>query len=695
MRSPTSTRTSPGRRITAAFLGLITALALVAVPAWGLPSAEIDASASAGAHWTARQVADDGSVEDGFSGPVGNAVQAGLALAADGEGGDAFERALQYVRENYEDYVSENGTDNPGALGYVVLLANAAGDDPRAFGAVDNKSNLIQRIRDTRQDAGPDVGQYGAGTVFDSVFNHSLALLGLATVEPAPDPTAIDWLVDQQCPDGGWPSYRSEAQRTAGTCEATVDGEGASTSMSPDSNSTALAAMGLSSHDVEPEHDPTGWFAANQNDDGGWGFSPAFGATDSNSTALVIQALVALESDLAVGPWVHTDRDSPLTVLRQLQLGCEAAPADRGAFAFQPDEDGELQPNASATYAAVTGVQRAPYLTLSFPAESRAAVPGTQEPGCPELIVTRDAGADRIATSVDVAHSTYPDGTDTVVIAHAFGYADALAGGPLAATLDAPILLSDQAALPQPVADAVEALGADEAVLLGGTEALSEQVEADLVSLGVDVSRVGGATRFHTAAEIATLVGGDQVYVTEGQDPDPNRGWPDAVSVSPLASMQQRPILLVTTDVLPEATADALQGTSATIVGGAAAVSADVADSIAGTTGSAVGRIAGGTRYGTSLAVSRVARDAGMDASTSWFATGARYPDSLTAGPAIAATDGVLMLVAPSGLENSPPSGDYVHEVNLVLASMRIVGGEHAIPGDVIDQLEAAARHQG
>ncbi|MBW3561031.1 MAG: cell wall-binding repeat-containing protein [Actinobacteria bacterium] len=690
MRSPTSTRTPRGRRLLAAALGIITALAL-AVPSWGLPAAEVEASTSTGAHWVAQQVAANGAVTNGFSGEVGNAVQAALALAAAGEGGDAFDRALRYVRENYDGYVNDGTGDNPGALGYVALLADAAGDDPTSFGTAGNESDLVQRIRDTRQTTGPDEGQYGTGTVFDRVFNHSLGLLGLATVGATPHQSAMDWLREQQCPDGGWPSYRSEAQRQAGTCELAVDDTDAVTSTTPDSNSTSLAAMALVAHGVDSAHDTTSWFRTHQNDDGGWGFSPAFGATDSNSTALVIQALVAIGAPPTTGPWLDIDQDSPLTALRQLQLGCEAEPAERGAFAFQPDDDGNLQPNGAATYAAVIGMQRVPYLTLSFPAESRTAVPSTSEPSCPDLAVERDGGEDRIATSVELALDTYPSGADTVVIARAFGYADALAGGPLAADLDAPILLSHTDELPQEVILAIDQLGATDAVMLGETEALSEAVRATLEDdLGLNVTRVGGDTRFHTAADIARILGGDEVYVTEGVDPDPSRGWPDAVSVSPLASFQQRPILLVSTETLPDATAAVLDGRSATIIGGEVAVSEQVEEAIDDATGKAVARIAGEDRYRTSLAVSRVARDAGMDPATSWVATGEKFPDALAAGPAIAVRGGVLILVASSGVPSA--TADYVHEVNLVLDGFHLVGGEVVIPPAVVDGLVAEAR---
>lgn len=690
MRSPTSTRTSSrglsralgGRRITAALLGIITTLALLAAPSWGLPTAEVEASTGAGADWVAAQVAADGAVSNGFSGEVGNAVQAALALAAAGEGETEFDAALGHVRDNVEDYTGECATEDadPGALGYVLLLADVAGEDPTSFGGED----LVSCLQATRRESGPDAGLYGSGEPeFDGTFRQSLAILGLAAADVDPHPSAVAWLADQQCDSGGWPSYRPD---TALPCGA----EGGFDPTASNTNSTGLATQAFAALPDSAPSDPLPYLRGTQNEDGGFGYDSA-STTDSNSTALVIQAALASGEDPGAGAWVHVDQDSPFTALRQLQLGCEAAEADRGAFAYQPDEDGSLSANAGATYGGLQGMA-----SVVLPVETTRTVSGAAtEPGCPDLGFDRDAGRERIATSVELALDTYPDGTGTVVIAHAYGYADALAGGPLAAQLDAPVLLSDQSALPQHVADAVEALGATDAVLLGGTAALSDQVKRDLEALEVEVTRVGGKTRFHTAADIAAIVGGEEVYVTEGWDEDPKRGWPDAVSVSPLASFQQRPILLVTTDELPDATAAALDGRIATIVGGEAAVSPDVAVAVADETGDPVGRIAGDTRFRTALAVSRVARDAGMDPATSWIATGEQYPDALTAGPAIAARGGVLMLVATSGLENSTATADYVHEVNLVLEAFQVVGGEAAVPSEVVDQLRAEARHQG
>jgi len=194
-------------------------------------------------------------------------------------------------------------------------------------------------------------------------------------------------------------------------------------------------------------------------------------------------------------------------------------------------------------------------------------------------VVQRLAGAGRLGTAVALSQQTYPEGTGTVVLARADAYADALAGAPLAATLDAPILLTDSAELASEAAEEVARLGAGTAVLLGGDAALSPQVERDLEDAGVGtVRRVAGPDRFATAALIALeLVGsrtGVDAYVVEGSNPEPGRGWPDAVSVAALAASSRAPILLVTRDAIPPDTDDAICDLELriTIVGGADAV---------------------------------------------------------------------------------------------------------------------------
>jgi putative cell wall-binding protein len=93
--------------------------------------------------------------------------------------------------------------------------------------------------------------------------------------------------------------------------------------------------------------------------------------------------------------------------------------------------------------------------------------------------VERVAGVDRFATSAMIA-ATFPTPTHTVFIATGANFPDALAGVPAAATLDAPILLVHRDEIPDVVLDQIRRLTPTRIVILGGTAAISLQVEQQL-----------------------------------------------------------------------------------------------------------------------------------------------------------------------------------------------------------------------
>ena len=269
--------------------------------------------------------------------------------------------------------------------------------------------------------------------------------------------------------------------------------------------------------------------------------------------------------------------------------------------------------------------------------------------------VARLDGQSRIETAALVARRSHPGPAGAVVVARADAYPDALAGAPLAALVDGPLLLTDRAGLHPAVRAEVERLQPTTAYLLGSEVALGAQVADDLRAAGVrDVVRIGGVDRFDTARLIAQRVGGDQVIVVEGGHADPARGWPDAVSASAFAAASRMPVLLVERARLPAATREALQAVArATVVGGSAAVSQDVVDAIAAE-GVEVQRVSGATRYATSAAVAQHAAAAGLLMATPWLATGRNWPDALAAGPAAAAAGAALLLVDGQNAAGSP-----------------------------------------
>jgi CSLREA domain-containing protein len=301
----------------------------------------------------------------------------------------------------------------------------------------------------------------------------------------------------------------------------------------------------------------------------------------------------------------------------------------------------------------------------------------------------RFAGEDRIETAVLTSQFSFPDGADTVVIARSDVYADALAGGPLAYELEAPILVTPTDVLDERVAAEIDRLGASEAVILGGTAAIAMNVEdAVRTTLDLDTRRLAGLTRYHTAVAIATELGGDRVYITEGANADPARGWPDAVSVSSLAAFQGHPILFVLADDLPQPTRAHLAAhvSTATIVGGRVAVSSRIADEIDGLVG-VVDRIAGPDRYATGLAIADASVAAGLTPDTLWVARGDNWVDALVAGPAVARAGDVFLLVPPTDLANAPAVQSWIAARADVIDMVRIMGGEQAVSAVVEQQL--------
>lgn len=316
-------------------------------------------------------------------------------------------------------------------------------------------------------------------------------------------------------------------------------------------------------------------------------------------------------------------------------------------------------------------------------------VPGSQE-------VRRLSGEDRIATAIAIAEQF--GGADTVLIARSDEYADALVGGPLAAALFAPILLTGSDTLDPRVGEAITALGATSATLLGGTEALSAQVEADVAALDIEVARVGAANRFGTAADVAAalaalateeLPAATTAFVVEGGNADPLRGWPDALAVSPLAGLTAQPILLTMSDELPEATAAALEGfTGATIVGGAAAVDEGVESDLAVIVGT-VDRLAGDSRFSTSAAVAAAGLEAGLGTGQVFLASGGAFPDALAAGPLAALFGATLLLVPGDDLAAAPAVSDFLAANAEATATVTVLGGTDAVSEQVAGQVDA------
>jgi hypothetical protein len=307
--------------------------------------------------------------------------------------------------------------------------------------------------------------------------------------------------------------------------------------------------------------------------------------------------------------------------------------------------------------------------------------------------VDRVGGDSPAATAVAVSAAAF-DRADAVVLGRDDLYPDSLAGGPLAASLDAPILLTAPDALPPETEAEIRRLGAGRAVLLGGEAAIGGAVADQLTAMGLEVDRIGGPNRFATAALVAEALGGpaDTAFLAEGEHADPARGWPDAIAVAAYAAHRGDPVLLASSrgrDALPAETATALEQldvTEVVVVGGDAAVSDELVATVEAD-GRTTRRLAGATRYETSQAVHAESVEAGMDPATLWLATGTDWPDALVTGPAVGALGQTFALVDGQGGPDTKAAIIDAHRD--ALQRVRLVGGDRSITPAVDAEIRA------
>lgn len=187
------------------------------------------------------------------------------------------------------------------------------------------------------------------------------------------------------------------------------------------------------------------------------------------------------------------------------------------------------------------GLAGAPAAAADTSATCRGADKGTV------VQALRYAGANRYDTAVCASLSTWASAGDpdvkpeflagAVVLARGDAFPDALAGGPFATHVNAPLLLtSPTALLPTVQAEIQRVLPTGGTVyLLGGTGSLSAGVEAKLTSLGYAPTRLAGANRFETAIRIAeAMPATSDFFITTGMD------FPDALAAGSTAAYLNR-----------------------------------------------------------------------------------------------------------------------------------------------------------
>ncbi|NNF65788.1 MAG: hypothetical protein HKN07_16200, partial [Acidimicrobiia bacterium] len=166
--------------------------------------------------------------------------------------------------------------------------------------------------------------------------------------------------------------------------------------------------------------------------------------------------------------------------------------------------------------------------------------------------VIRLSGTDRWGTAAAVSAAMFSPGVPVAYVGTGLDFPDALAGGAAAASEGGPMLLTAPDDLPLATLNELKRLKPQKIVVIGGSAAVSDAVFDQLVPLSAGaVVRYSGADRYTTAADVsASVIEGPihRLYIAVGTN------FPDALAGVPLAAREGASILLVDTDLAPDAT---------------------------------------------------------------------------------------------------------------------------------------------
>jgi len=249
--------------------------------------------------WLRTQQQADGGFGSGST--TADAVYA-IAVAGQNPASESWSTNGISALDALANIASVYARNDAGQVGKVLRAVIAAHADPTDFGGVDLIATL-QGLYDT------NTGWYHSG----SLFRHALAVEGLAMAGVGVPNAAIEAILSEQKPTGGWGwpiGGTSEDVDTTGRVLTTLRVAGL-----PITHTAFLSA--------------TTRLTALQGADGGWPAYPGATFSNANSTALAIHGLLAAGINPQAAPFVSSSH-SPLAALLSFQEGS-------GAFAYSRD----------------------------------------------------------------------------------------------------------------------------------------------------------------------------------------------------------------------------------------------------------------------------------------------------------------------------------------------------------------------
>jgi putative cell wall-binding protein len=285
----------------------------------------------------------------------------------------------------------------------------------------------------------------------------------------------------------------------------------------------------------------------------------------------------------------------------------------------------------------------------------------------------RLAGASRYSTMSAIVSEGFGD-SDWAIVASGSNFPDALVASALAGAYDCPIIITDPNELSTEAANQLLRMDVDYVFIMGGTSAVSEDVELGIEELGIMTYRVSGSSRLETSVRALGEVRdagstSNTIIVASGTK------YADALSIGPWAYLKKAPIILAGSNgLLTDEEVEAIQSdeyvTQILIVGGPSAVSRSIRDQLGDQFG--YKRLEGEDRFETNREVMAWTADNGLSWTQPAVASGANYPDALV-GAAFSGSKGSVL-----ALNHSSTIGMITAHKSSVMRGY-ILGGKSAV----------------
>ncbi|MFL0246245.1 cell wall-binding repeat-containing protein [Candidatus Clostridium stratigraminis] len=288
------------------------------------------------------------------------------------------------------------------------------------------------------------------------------------------------------------------------------------------------------------------------------------------------------------------------------------------------------------------------------------------------LSINRLAGANRYETSSIISKYGWSNTSDNVILATGEDFPDSLCAAPLAAKLDAPILLTNKNTLNSPTKNEITRLRPKNVYIIGGQGVVSTAIENEIRKMNINTIRVAGNNRYETSIQVAKLIDNPkEIFVTVGDN------FPDSLSVASVAAKKGCPIILTKKDSISIEFMNYLANNSikkSYIIGGPALISDNVYNQLPNCT-----RIYGKNRYETNVEIINSFSDV-LNVSNVFITTGENFPDALSCSSLAGINSAPIIL---TNINGEDVTKNFYKSINPFIKNLNLLGGEAVVPSSI------------